>query len=521
VRSKGWNCHVPFPFAKRIKLTCSEGGFYYHANGRLVPGPVAPFAAGTPAASAAALRQTAAALRDEHGRRRTGWTMARGGPLGPQETLFTESGPGVLVRFALDVGPVQNSPLTRADVLRGVLLVVECDGHETVRVPVGDFFGSAPDGHPYLGHALSVDEQGNGCCLLPMPVHEQIALRLVNECDGAVTYGFRHEFARKEDLPKDALALHVAWHQQKDVRTRPRRDHLVLDATGPGRFVGTTLVVRNPVRTWWGEGDEKFLVDGEAFPSTFGTGTEDFFGYAWCSNATFASAFHAQPQCDGPGNRGYTCVNRFLLAEAVPFQKSFRFDLEVWHWKDCAVDYATTAYWYAPAAAKSGLPAVPPAAERRKVPLPPPVTARVPGAIELETLPVLALTGGKTQVQDMTAWDGAWSEGKQLWWTGAHPGDRLTLGLPVEKAGTYRVKVQLTKASDYGFVQVLLDDAELGTFQDLYASEVGPSGVIDLGVVELGPGQRRLGFELVGRNAKAKPGYMVGVDYVLLEPVAK
>lgn len=34
---------------------------------------------------------------------------------------------------------------------------------------------------------------------------------------------------------------------------------------------------------WWGEGDEKLFVDGEKFPSTFGTGSEDYVGYAWAA----------------------------------------------------------------------------------------------------------------------------------------------------------------------------------------------------------------------------------------------
>jgi hypothetical protein len=37
----------------------------------------------------------------------------------------------------------------------------------------------------------------------------------------------------------------------------------------------------NPVTIWWGEGDEKIWVDGEAFPSIFGTGTEDYYAYSW------------------------------------------------------------------------------------------------------------------------------------------------------------------------------------------------------------------------------------------------
>ena len=32
---------------------------------------------------------------------------------------------------------------------------------------------------------------------------------------------------------------------------------------------------------WATKGDEKVYVDGETFPSHFGTGTEDYYGYAW------------------------------------------------------------------------------------------------------------------------------------------------------------------------------------------------------------------------------------------------
>ncbi|MEJ7679414.1 MAG: DUF2961 domain-containing protein [Segetibacter sp.] len=49
---------------------------------------------------------------------------------------------------------------------------------------------------------------------------------------------------------------------------------------------------------WWGEGDEKFFIDGEKFPSTFGTGCEDYIGYAWSAEPPFAlfeSPFANQP----------------------------------------------------------------------------------------------------------------------------------------------------------------------------------------------------------------------------------
>ena len=38
--------------------------------------------------------------------------------------------------------------------------------------------------------------------------------------------------------------------------------------------MGAMLNIMNPVIWWWGEGDEKVYIDGEEFPSIFGTGTE-------------------------------------------------------------------------------------------------------------------------------------------------------------------------------------------------------------------------------------------------------
>lgn len=52
--------------------------------------------------------------------------------------------------------------------------------------------------------------------------------------------------------------------------------------TGQGVYVGDAITIFNTVGDWWGEGDEKVYIDGESFPSHFGTGTEDYYGYAWC-----------------------------------------------------------------------------------------------------------------------------------------------------------------------------------------------------------------------------------------------
>ena len=95
----------------------------------------------------------------------------------------------------------------------------------------------------------------------------------------------------------------------------------MLRTEGRGRFCGVMLHVWNPRGGWWGEGDEKFFVDGEKFPSTFGTGSEDYFGYAWCDPHLFQRPYHCQTMTEN--NKGHQSVLRWHITDNVPFQKSF------------------------------------------------------------------------------------------------------------------------------------------------------------------------------------------------------
>ncbi len=109
---------------------------------------------------------------------------------------------------------------------------------------------------------------------------------------------------------------------------------------------------RKTIDWWWGEGDEKFFVDGEKFPSTFGTGSEDYIGYAWAAEQpfpTFDSAYVAQSRVPIDGN-GHTEVCRFHICGDVPVQSSFEGYIEGYkgnRWGSGNVcEYATVAYWY-------------------------------------------------------------------------------------------------------------------------------------------------------------------------------
>ena len=143
---------------------------------------------------------------------------------------------------------------------------------------------------------------------------------------------------------------------------------------------------------------------------------------------------------------------------------------------------------------------------------------RVPGALEGESLKILSKTGNAGP-QKMTMWkDGTWSGGEQLWWTGAKPGDRLTVALPVNIPGTYTIEAVLSRAPDYGVVRFLVDGQPLSDKQiDLFGSKVTNTTPLALGERELSAGEHRLTVEITGANPEAAKSYMVGIDYFWLK----
>jgi putative membrane-bound dehydrogenase-like protein len=149
-----------------------------------------------------------------------------------------------------------------------------------------------------------------------------------------------------------------------------------------------------------------------------------------------------------------------------------------------------------------------------------PATKKVPGAIEGEALKVLRRTGGSSAAQGMESFGrDLWSGNSQLWWTGGRPGDRLELAIPVEKDGTYRLEAALTRARDYGVVQLWLDGKKIEGAIDLYNPAVVTTGAVLLAELPLEKGEHVLAVEILGANPQAVKAYMFGLDYVLLAEV--
>jgi hypothetical protein len=523
--ARGWNNYTPISFQKSCKIVADAGwGQYFHFTYATLPaGTVVPtFKRDLTAEESAALDRAnekltrcASTVVD----RAPGDNLSRkelSVTAGKTTTVARLKGPraitGLRVKLDLPAAPADR------DVLRELALQIKWDGEQEPSVwsPLGDFFGTAPGANQYRSYPLGLGSDGWWYCNWYMPFAKTAEVELVN--DGKVKRQVTFEIVDAPlKVPAEKLGrFHAKWHRDAFLPAEKERaiDWTMLKTEGTGRFAGVMLHIYNPRGSWWGEGDEKFFVDGEKFPSTFGTGSEDYFGYAWCDPALFQNAFHNQTYNDG-NNKGHVSVNRWHIADAVPFQRGFVGEIEKYYSNQRPTLYAAVAYWYQ---APGGKDLYRPVALNQRVGYCPEVqTMRVKGAIEGERLKILAKTAGNPHEQELSGFAGQWSNDAHLWWIEAKQGDKLDLAIPVAKAGKYRVAMQFTKAPDYGIVQLYLNGEKLGNPLDLYETSVVPFGPINFGSHDLQAGNQKLTVELLGANEAAIKNYMFGLDYVRLE----
>jgi len=536
MRSRGANLYFPFPYAKSCKVTLEDPKkrVYYTVDYRTFPknAPVRTFKLSDVEACRGLIAEVAGKLPVAQAARQN-TKLNAGEPvpaLAPSETLepgkpfikkFT--GPAAIVALRASLAPAVGEAVVtdekgeKLDLvrqgLRRCLLTITFDGAERPQVmcPLGDLFGAGPGANPYASLPCGVTDSGTFYSRWVMPFEKSAEIQVLNTWDRPFKLGFDVQ-TEKFAWSDRALHFHAKWRQEDLLKNKEMHDYAINDVSGAGRHVGTVLEVCNHKSDWWGEGDEKVYVDGEAFPSWFGTGSEDYFGYAWCDPSLFADAYHAQPLSEGPGNRGHTCNQRWHLFDDIPYTKTLRFDIEAWHGGPrCA--YSSLAYWYARPGGKDFFE--PLAAKDLTVPeAPPPV--KLAGVVEGEGMKIVKKTGGNTTVQsDGGGW--GFSNGEQLWWAQGKPGDELVLTFQMKKAGRYKVVGNFCHAPDYGKAKVAINGVESPAGElDFYSGPGVKSATHELGEFELKAGENTLTITLTGTNEKANPkNFMVGLDYIL------
>lgn len=266
---------------------------------------------------------------------------------GQQRQIDLLEGPGANPNHAI----VQLDATVQADrmieALRHVLLSISFDGSATPQIesPIGDFFGAAPGANPLSTLPLHVTAAGKltSHWIMPYAKNARIVIKNLGSQPVTVQFSLTHVPYR---WTEKSLYFHAQW-RTASLNTRPYQDWLFLQVKGKGYHVGTHLSVYNPVKEWWGEGDSKFWIDGESFPSYWGTGTDDDFGLGWADRTLFSHPWRAQPRHDGQGHEGFTSLIRARLLDRIAFTKSLKVELEVRHdLPNVHVQYAATSYWY-------------------------------------------------------------------------------------------------------------------------------------------------------------------------------
>ena len=525
---RGTDLYFPLPYAKSLKVTVDDTDennatrMYYHVGYRTFAPRTRVRTYDPDEVSAAVVASVVRTLNEPDTRQmprqtrsdtsrfvieaRDSWSaqIARATPGAITELVIKP------MRPTLPQNPRWSDPRWMHNLLRHLLLRMEFDGRSTACVPVADFFGSPPAGAPYASFPMEVRPNGEMVCRFWMPFKESATVELVNIGPIRV-YGEAKITVSPYRWDERSRYFHAQWVADRG-STRPFRDFNFLDTTGEGHYVGSTLYVGNTVPGWWGEGDEKVWVDGESFPSTFGTGTEDYYGYAWSDPRPYDKIpYHTQPNAGAPGNFGHVSNNRFHILDPITFERSLKFDIEIWHWIECHATFAATTYWYASSASSLPLDLGPQLELLNAEELLPP--GPVEGAIEGEKMRVIERTGGTTENQ------GGFfnlSNGEQLWWMDGKPGERLVLEFDVPEDGTYTVVANLCHAGDYGIHEILVNGKSAGQ-HDFYGAGVNWKK-INLGVHALKKGSARIEVRVVGSNDRANPKrHMFGLDYVLLE----
>ncbi|MBD3176807.1 MAG: DUF2961 domain-containing protein [Armatimonadia bacterium] len=278
-----------------------------------------------------------------------GWKVRPCITLEPESTttLAEIDGPGIIQHIWITVDP---------KAYRDCILRMYWDGseHPAVEVPLGDFFcnGNAQRVN-VVSLPINVNPSGGFNSYWPMPFRKGAKITIENQRWEQI-HGFFYQIDYcLTEVPQEAAYFHAQW--RRSVTTREYPEHVIVDGIqGKGQYVGTYLMWCQFSDGWWGEGEVKFYIDGDKeHPTWCGTGTEDYFGGAWCFGDTYTAPFLGYPlwQKDDV-NVPKHGLYRWHIMDPVRFDEELKATVQALGWwpdakyEPLTDDISSVAYWY-------------------------------------------------------------------------------------------------------------------------------------------------------------------------------
>jgi hypothetical protein len=195
---------------------------------------------------------------------------------------------------------------------------------------------------------------------MPFRRHCRMTLENLSFRENAVYYQVNYTLT---EVPDDAAYFHAQFRRNNPLPYK--EDHVILDGVqGQGQFLGTYMAWGVNNNGWWGEGEVKFFIDGDEWPTICGTGTEDYFcgSYGFTVDnkyKEFTTPYAGMPQVVYPEPEKNLHVTqtrfglyRWHIMDPVRFETDLRVTCQALGWRTplrylpLQDDIASVAYWY-------------------------------------------------------------------------------------------------------------------------------------------------------------------------------
>ena len=357
-------CFLPIPFSKSCKITLDSKAFYNIINYRAygMNTNIQTFSKDIYSKASPILGATAENLINPDSYS-GGWQKSFESIIKPNDSLVVNlpEGNHIIRQLTISLNPKKCLQSLRSTVLK-----IDFDGKQTVWCPVGDFFCSPDTINTFQTRNLSVSKDGKMTSNWEMPYSSNAQLSLINLNDQEVTVSIDLNVGNYS-WNNRSMYFHLNW---TDIGILPGNkffDLNFINITGKGVLAGDALTVLSPGKGWWGEGDEKIFIDdndiNRRFPSHFGTGTEDYYGWAGgvvpTGKDVFSMPFGSNVRIGNQANpRGYNICIRNRILDDIPFNNQLIFDMEASPGTDIRkywnlLAYSMVTYWYGMPDAKS------------------------------------------------------------------------------------------------------------------------------------------------------------------------
>ncbi len=262
-------------------------------------------------------------------------------------------------------GTIEQIWMTPTGNWRFSILRIYWDDQEqpAVECPVGDFFACGWGQFSLVSSlAVCVNPGSAFNCYWQMPFRKRCRVTLENIADEDMRLYYQINYSLAE-VDENAAYFHAQFRR---INPLPYKEVCtILDGVnGQGRFVGTYMAWGVNNSGWWGEGEIKFYMDGDAeYPTICGTGTEDYFcgSYNFENKETgqyqeFTTPYAGMPQVLRPDGV-YRSQMRFGLyrwhiTDPVRFETDIRVTMQALGWRSgrrylpLQDDISSVAYWY-------------------------------------------------------------------------------------------------------------------------------------------------------------------------------